>query len=139
MSFEAPVDDEASLSIETFADTAQMAKTRFLAAYRPRSKEEQAQTAEQIGDTAVESIDATHKEMARDFARSMVSKLRYESISEPGLGDAAAWGGLPKSRALLVLVGNQSLQISLKRSEDVSMHQNDSIALAKELLKGCGE
>lgn len=138
MSFENPIDDEATLSIETFAENAEKAKARFTVAYRPRSEQEQAKTAEEVSDKAADAVDAEHQDMARDFARSMVSKINYETVNEPGLGDAAAWGGLPKTRTLLVLVGNQSLSINLKRSDDDATHKADSIALARELLKGCG-
>lgn len=138
MTFENPIDDEATLSIETFAEDAEKAKARFTAAYRPRSQEEQAKSAKSLSETAAEGVDAEHQEMARDFARSMVSKINYETVNEPGLGDAAAWGGLPKTRTLLVLVGNQSLSVTLKRSDDDATHKADSIALARELLKGCG-
>lgn len=138
MTFENPIDDEASLSIEEFAENAEKAKARFAMAYRPRSAEEQARTAENVSGKAAESVAAEHQDMARDFARSMVSKINYETVNDDDLGDAAAWGGLPKSRSLLVLVGNQSLTINLKRSDDDAEHKSDSIALAKELLKSCG-
>lgn len=138
MSFENPIDDEAMLSIETFAENAEEAKQRFTVAYRPRSADEQAKTADSVSDKAAESVDAQHQAMARDFARSMVSKINYETVSDPVLGDAAAWGGLPKTRSLLVLVGNQSLTINVKRSDDDVAHKADSIALAQELLKACG-
>lgn len=138
MTFENSIDDEASLSIEEFAEDAEKAKARFAAAYRPRSAEEQARTADNLSDKAAEGVAAEHQDMARDFARSMVSKINYVTVNEDDLGDAAAWGGLPKSRALLVLVGKHSLNVNLKRSDDDAEHKADSIALAKELLKSCG-
>ncbi|MDO3387834.1 hypothetical protein QWI17_18465 [Gilvimarinus sp. SDUM040013] len=132
---EVDINDSISLSNirKVDADT-------FLHQHRTISREEKAQAA-QRAEKAVQAkaddgvIDKRYEQEGKNFAKSLINKMQWDSI--PGLGDHAAWGGVGRFKTLNVLVDNAMFSIRAEMSNEESKILEASKLAAAAIINTC--
>ena len=131
-----PVNDVVELSqIEPNGDRELDIVARQFAHRYQQTLEQKTAAAEQASERAAEAVGEEHADMARDFAKSLMTKMQFEQIQ--GVGDDAAWGGIGSMKTVTVRVGKTTFSVNVARSDDEAVRKKESTELAKRILDKC--
>lgn len=124
------------LDVVTISGFETMEPAQFKKVYRTLSAEEK-ENAKKAIDEELEKQKASEatKELSDEVGSDLIAGQVYEEV--PGVGTTALWHAAHGQ--LLVLSGTSKFVISVDVYDDVNENKDKSIALAKALIKACGE